>query len=252
MIITSFILIYWLFFRKDTYVNFKFKNFKFNKDVLIDIFRVGLPASFQQFTISFTMIIINYIIVNLAFAGDAGVAVYSTGWRVVTIAVLPLLGLATAVTSVTGAAYGAKEYLKLNTGFIYSVKFGLGLEIIIAISIFLLAPYITFIFTTGQGSETIASDLERFIKISCFFYPGAAFGVPSSATFQGIGKGVNSFIATSLRTIILTPILASVFCCMFFTNLEGIWWGIVIANLLGSAISFVWIRLNISKIQKTA
>ncbi len=252
MIITSFILIYWLFFRKDTYVHFKFKNFKFNKDVLIDIFRVGLPASFQQFTISFTMIIINYIIVNLAFAGDAGVAVYSTGWRVVTIAVLPLLGLATAVTSVTGAAYGAKEYLKLNIGFIYSVKFGLVLEIIIAISIFLLAPYITFIFTTGQGSEAIASDLERFIKISCFFYPGAAFGISSSATFQGIGKGVNSLIATSLRTIILTPILASVFCCIFFTNLEGIWWGIVIANLLGSAISFVWVRLNISKIQKAA
>ena len=136
--------------------------------------------------------------------------------------------------------------------FIYSVKFGLVLEIIIASSIFLLAPYITFIFTTGQGSEAIASDLERFIKISCFFYPGAAFGISSSATFQGIGKGVNSLIATSLRTIILTPILASVFCCIFFTNLEGIWWGIVIANLLGSAISFVWVRLNISKIQKAA
>jgi len=251
MIITSFILIYWLFFRKDTYVHFTFKNFKFKKDVLYDIFKVGLPASFQQLTMSLTLIFINYIIVNLAFAGDAGVAVYSTGWRVVTIAVLPLLGLATAVTSVTGAAYGAKEYKKLNTGFIYSVKFGLILEIIIAVSIFLLAPFITLIFTTGQGSEEIASDLEMFIKISCFFYPGAAFGIAASATFQGIGKGVNSLIATSLRTIILTPILASVFCCLFIFGLNGIWWGIVIANLLGSFISFVWVNFNISKLQKT-
>lgn len=250
MIITSIIMIYWLFFRKNTYVNFRFKNFRFKKDVLYDIFKVGLPASFQQLTISLTMIVINYIIINLAFAGDAGVAIYSTGWRVVTIAVLPLLGLATAVTSVTGAAFGAKEYEKLKTGFIYSVKFGLILEIIIAVSVFLLAPFITLIFTTGQGSQEIASDLEMFIKISCFFYPGAAFGIVASATFQGIGKGFNSLIASSLRTIILTPILASIFCCVLFIGLNGIWWGIVIANLLGSTIAFAWVRFIISRMQK--
>lgn len=249
MIITSLILIYWLFFRKDTYLHFGFKNFRFKRDVLYDIFKVGLPASFQQLTMSLTMFLINFIIVNIALAGDAGVAVYSTGWRAVTIAILPLLGLATAVTSVTGAAYGAKEYEKLNTGFIYSIKFGLVLEIIIAISIFLLAPFITLMFTTGQGSEEIVSDLEMFIKISCFFYPAAAFGIASSATFQGMGRGIYSLIATSLRTVILTPILSTVFCCLLIFGLNGIWWGIVVANLIGSFISFFWIRLIISKMQ---
>ena len=61
--LTSSILIYWLFLRKNTYVSFNFRDFKFNKDVIKDIFRVGLPASFQQLSMSITMLIINYIIV---------------------------------------------------------------------------------------------------------------------------------------------------------------------------------------------
>jgi len=173
-------------------------------------------------------------------AGDNGVAVYSTGWRVVTIAILPLLGLATATTSVTGAAYGEKDYKKLDTAFLYSVKFGLTIEIVIAFFIFLLAPFITIIFTTGQGSSEIASDLENFIKISCLFYPGAAFGIAASAMFQGTGKGVYALLATLLRTIIFMPTLGVLFCCLFLLGLNGIWWGIVVANLTGSIISFSW------------
>ena len=199
---------------------------------------------------SFTMLILNYIIVNIALAGDNGVAVYSTGWRVVTIAILPLLGLATATTSVTGAAYGEKDYKKLDTAFLYSVKFGVTIEIVIAFFIFLLAPFITIIFTTGKGSTEIASDLENFIKISCLFYPSAAFGIASSAMFQGTGKGFYSLIATVLRTFILMPILGVFFCCLFLLGLNGIWWGIVVANLTGSIISFSWAKLYIHQLKQ--
>jgi putative MATE family efflux protein len=251
MIITAFILAYWLFFRKNTYINFKFKNFKFKSEALYDIFKVGLPASFQQLTMSIMMIILNIIIVKIALGGDAGVAVYSTGWRIVTIAVLPLLGLATAVTSVTGATFGAKEYKKLNESYIYSLKFGLLMEVILAIFIFLLAPFITIIFTTGQGSEKIALDLENFIKISVLFYPGAAFGIVSSALFQGVGKGFYALIVTSLRTVILIPLLAVVFCCFFSLGLNGIWWGLVVANIVGSMIAFLVGKSYVNKLLMT-
>lgn len=175
MSVTSIIIIYWLFFKKDTYVNFKLKNFNFKKDIIIDIFRVGFPASIQQLSMSFTMIIINLIILNLANAGDQGITVYTIGWRLVMVAILPLLGLATAVITVTGAAYGAHDYNKLNTGFNFALKFGLILEIIIALTIFILAPYITLIFTTGPGLIDLRNEIEQFIRISCFFLPWCSF-----------------------------------------------------------------------------
>ena len=56
MAVTALILVYWLFLRKNTYVEFKFKDFRFKKDILKDIFKVGLPASVQQLSMSITMI----------------------------------------------------------------------------------------------------------------------------------------------------------------------------------------------------
>ena len=247
---TSFILVYWLFFRKDTFVSFKFRDFKFNKDIIKDLFRVGLPASVQQLSMSFTMIAI-IIIINIAGGGEDGVAIYNTGWRVVMIAILPLLGMATAVVSVTGASFGAHNYEKLNTAFMYAVKTGLIIEIILGVAIFIIAPLISIVFTTRPEDIFIRNDLELFLKISCFFYPGAAFGIASSAMFQGTGKGTYALVATLLRTIVLTIVLALISTFVFNAGIIGIWWAIVVANLTGSIVSFTWGKMYIHKLFKT-
>ena len=244
MLITSFILIYWLFLRKDTYVSFNFRFFKFKKDIIKDILVVGLPASIQQLSMSFTMVVI-IVLIGFAGGGDNGVAIYNTGWRVVSFAILPLLGIATAVVSVTAAAFGAKDYNKLNTAFMYSIKIGLLIEIIIAITVLILAPFIAIIFTTAPGSFVIQNDLEMFLMITCIFYPGAAFGIASSAMFQGTGKGIYALIATLLRTIVLAIILSIISTFIFKAGIVGIWWALVIGNLAGSVVSFVWGNLYI-------
>ena len=250
MTASSLVLIYWLFIKRDTYVKFRLKHFKFKREILRDIFRVGIPASFQQISMSITMLIINLIIIRVALAGDDGITIYTIGWRIVMLAILPILGLATATISVTGAAFGAKDYEKLDTAFLFSAKFGLIIELAIASVIFFLAPFLTAIFTTGSGFEGIKDDITTFIMISCLFYPAAALGISSSATFQGTGKGIYSLTATLLRTIVLTTILAVIFCCLFDFNLEGIWWGIVLANLIGSFISLGWAKYYVNSLKQ--
>ena len=244
MVITSIIMIYWLFLRRDTYVNFKFKDFRFKKDILKDIFRVGLPASFQQFSMSITMLVM-ILIINTAGGGKYGVAVYTVGWRIVMIAVLPLLGMATAVTSVTGAAFGAKAYDKLKTAYLYAAKTGFIVELFLAALVFILAPLIAIVFTTQPDDVVIRPDLILFLQITCIFYPSAAFGIASSAMFQGTGKGIYALIATLLRTIFFAIILAIIFVFVFDMGLNGVWWALVVANLVGSLISFLWGNLYI-------
>ena len=246
MAITCLILIYWLFLRKNTYVNFKFKAFRFKKDIVKDIFRVGLPASVQQLSMSISMIIL-IIIIGLAGGGEDGVGVYNTGWRIVMIAVLPLLGMATAVVSVTGATFGAKSYNKLNTAFMYAVKVGFIIEIFLAIIIFILAPYITMVFTTKADINFI-ENLEMFLKITVFFYPFAAFGIVSSSMFQGVGKGTYSLIATLLRTMVFLVTFAFISIYIFNAGLMGVWWTLVFANLAGSIFSFTWAKFYIKNL----
>jgi putative MATE family efflux protein len=249
MAITSFILIYWLFLRKDTYVSFHFKKFSFKKDIIKDIFKVGLPASIQQISMSITMLIIIRII-TLQGVNEIGVAAYNTGWRVVMIGLLPLLGLATAVTSVTGAAFGSKLYGKLNTAYLYAIKIGFTIEIILSIIIFIFAAPIAAIFTTSADAAQLNLYLVNFLRITSLFYPGAALGIVTSAMFQGTGKGINSLIATLLRTIILTVFLSVLFTFVFNLGLTGIWWALVIANLIGSLIGFTWGKYYVNNMMK--
>lgn len=244
--VTNVFLLNWLFLKKNTYVSFRFRGFRFNGRVLKEIFKVGIPASFQQLSMSLTMIILNLIIFSVA--STDGVAVYQTGWRLVTIAILPLIGIATAVVSVTGAAFGAKDYRKLQTSHTYAIKMGLVIEIVVAITTFLLAPAIALVFSTGEGGERIIAPLTLFLQIVCLFYPGAALGILSSATFQGVGKGLNSLLVTVLRTVILATTFAWVSTSVLNLGLPGVWWSLVIANTTGSLITYLWVKYYIKKL----
>ena len=213
---------------------------------MTDIFRVGLPASAQQLSMSFTMLMINLILVPVA--GTDGVAIYTTGWRVVTVATLPLLGIATAVVSVTGASFGQGDLKKLNTAFVYALKIGIVIEIFLATATFLFSPQITAIFTRAKGALRIADDLVFFLKIICLFYPATAFGMFSSSMFQGVGKGINALILTIIRTIILTLLFSVLFTFTLDMGLAGVWFGILVGNTLGGIISFFWAKKYINSL----
>ena len=190
--------------------------------------------------------------INIAGNGREGVAVYNSGWRIVMFAVLPLLGMATAVTSVSVAAFGARSYDKLKTAYLYAARTGFLVEIVLAILVFILAPLISIVFTTRPEDIIIRDDLTQFLQITCIFYPGAAFGISTSAMFQGTGKGTYSLIATLLRTIVLTIALAVIFVIVFDFGISGIWWAIVVGNLVGSVLSFVWGNLYIRNLMNAS
>lgn len=245
---SSSLLFYWLFLKKSTFVDFVFRGFRFSKEIIYDIFKVGLPASVQQLSMSFTMLMMNVIIVGVA--GSDGVAVYTTGWRISTLAILPLLGISTAVVSVCGAAYGQRRYKKLEKAHSYSVFLGLKIELVMAAFIFFFAAQITAVFTMSPDTMRIAPHLVEYFKLTALFYPGVAFGMLSGAMFQGTGKGMNALAVTLLRTIILTPPLALLFAYTLGMGLDGIWWSLVIANITGSLIAYVWAKLYIRELKK--
>lgn len=248
MSVTSILLLYWLFIKKDTYVTFNFRSFCWNREIAKDILRVGFPAMMVQLSMSIMMMIITVITVRVG--GTDGVAVYTTGWRVSTIAILPLIGMSTAVVSVTGAAFGARDIEKLKTSFLYAVKIGVVIEAVIALLTVLLASQITAVFTQAEEAERIAEDLSVYFMIVALFYPGVAFGMFSSSMFQGTGKGFYSLTVTIVRTLVLGSPLAAIFAINLNLGLEGVWWGMVVGNVSGSMIAFTWANRYVRGLKK--
>ncbi len=246
---SSSLLFYWLFMKKDTYVDIAIRKFKYSKEITKDIFRVGLPASVQQLTMSINMLLLNLIIIGVA--GTDGVAVITTGWRITTLGILPLLGISTAVVSVCGATYGMGNYKKMDVALKYAINLGFKIELAVAIIIFLLASQISAVFTQAESAAHLAPDLTSFFLIAWLFLPGVAHGMLSGAMFQGTGKGMNALALTLFRTVMLTPALAWFLAVPFGMGLEGVWWGLVIANVSGSILAYTWARIYIRGLKRS-
>ncbi len=237
---SALLLGYWLFVSRETYVSFHISEFVMDWTIVIDILKVGVPASLEQMTMALTTLAINGIIVFVS--STDGVAVYSVGWRVIMIAITPLFAIAMAVVAVTGATYGARTYTQMETAHLYSVRLGFGIGAALAVVTYIFAPQITAIFTMSEESAHLAPDLIGFLRVMCLFYPTVSFGMFSSSLFQGTGKGMNSLTVTILRTVVLTIVFAWVFAVTLGLGLDGVWWGVAAGNILGGMTGYLWAR----------
>ncbi len=239
--ISGLLMLYWFFIKKDTYVSFRFGSFKFDKTIVWDIFRVGIPSSVEQLALALTALVMNYIIVSIS--NTDGVAVYATAWRVTGIAVAPLLGISISLVSISGAAFGEKNFNKAQSALIYALQVGLLVETAIAFIVYLFAPEIASVFTEAESAALIAPELIRLLKIMTIFYPAVVFGILSASLFQGAGKGTSALVTTLLRSLVLAPLFSLLFAYKFGWGLTGIWWGLVTGTVIGSLIAFLWAQV---------
>jgi len=245
---TSILFTYWLFFKKNTYVTLSFANMKFSRKIIAEILSVGIPASFIQLSNSLMMFFMNIIVVKAD--GTDGVAVLTSGLRIITIGTIPLLGMAMGVTAVTGAAYGAKNAKKLDTSYLFGLKIGFIIEIFIASLIFIFARQITTIFTYSSASARLADNIVIFLRWMILFLPFVPFGMLTSAMFQGVHKGFYALLTTITRTIILNLPLAYIFAISMNFHLKGIWWGMIVGNSLTGVFAFILGRFIVAKFRR--
>jgi len=248
MALVSALFIYWLFFQKKTFVSIHFNEFKFTKEILREIFSVGIPSSMIQMGNAFSMFFINLIAIKAG--GTDGVAVFTSGWRIVMIGTLPMIGMSMGVTAVTGAAYGAKEYKKLKTAYFYAIRTGLIIEVIAGILLFTFAKPVSFIFTYAPETRRISEDLIHFLKVMCAFYPFIPLGMLTSAMFQGIRRGFLALIITLTRTILLNVPLAYILSIVIKLGSSGVWWGIVLGNATAGLLSLTIATIIMHKCRK--
>ncbi|MEA1993320.1 MAG: MATE family efflux transporter [Euryarchaeota archaeon] len=246
MIVSSCLFIYWLFIKSDTYVDITFKDFTPNKGILKEILSVGVPSSLAQLSMSIAMVFLNKIVILAG--GTDGVAVFTSGWRIVMLGVVPLIGMAVGVTAVTAAAFGAKDKEKLRTAYLYALKIGVLIELGLAVLIAIFAHQVAYIFTYSEGAARISSELVKFLRITAIFYPTVPLGMLTSAMFRGVAEGTRSLIVTILRTVIFQLPVVYLLGITFGFGLSGIWWGIVLGNALAVSITFLWGRVTIDEV----
>ena len=240
------VLIYWFYIKKDTYLKPNISNFTFEKDISKDIIKVGIPASIQLLNNAFFAAVFSAL---LTFVGSTdSVAVYSTGWRIVTIGTTPLLAIGTTLISVIAANYGAKNYKNIKIAHRYAMKISILIAFVIAVLTNVFAGDIASVFASGGSSSRIASELTSFLSWIVIYYPTMAVGVASTYVFQGVGKGLTAMFQTIMRETGFTIFFAVLLGVVFGYGVWGAWMGIVLGEVVSNNITMLWADYLIKKL----
>ncbi|MBQ2612459.1 MAG: MATE family efflux transporter [Methanobrevibacter sp.] len=246
--ISLLLMFYWIFIKKDTYLSYSLNDFTNDMGMYKDILVVGIPASLEQLVLSVLTIFVNYMLTIVS--GPVAVAVYTAGWRIINIGMLPAIGVGTAAISVAGVAFGAKKYENLRITARYAVKVALIASVIVCIILNVFSNQIAFIFSYSENSAQLEPLIASFLQIMCLFILYVPFGASAGNVFQGVGKGTISFILTTFREFILVLIFAYLLGFVFNMDEFGIYCGMLLGGGIGSLICYACIEYYISRLIK--
>ena len=242
------VMSYWIWGKKDLFLDLTPKNFKYKTKILLEIFEVSIPSTLENVIFSALGILINSMLVIVA--GTSAVAVYTSSLRIIQLGIIPLIGIGTAVLTVAGVAYGAHNYKNLQIGHSYSIKIGLIIAIIISALMVIFSNQIATAFSYTSASSSLAPEIATAISVLSFFNICVPHGMMSSMMFQGVGKGTYSLIITLLRFLILETLCAYIFCFIFGWGLVGIYSGVIFGCFLGGTFGYIWAKFFIRRFKR--
>ncbi|AWX31984.1 MATE family efflux transporter [Methanosphaera sp. BMS] len=246
-IIPTLVAVYWLFIKKNTYINYNVRNFKYHSSYIRDILTVGIPASLEEFIISMVNIILNSMLVIVS--GTSIIAAFNISFIILQLGMMPCIAIGTSAITVAGVAYGAKEYDKVKTTCHYGIKISLMIATIITVLIVLFAPQLAMLFTYNQANNGLYNLIIDVLRIVSVFLVVTPVGGICAMVFQGMGKGTISLLLTVVRELVFVVLLSYLFGILLNFGVNGILNGFVMGLIIGSAISLIVFELFIKKVK---
>ncbi len=238
--IISGIYILYVLYKKEHHVKVDLLKFKYDPQIVKSIFIVGFPAIAMQAMASLLITGLNKILA--IFSLDA-VNVLGIYYKLQSFIFMPIFGLTQGAMPVMGYNYGAKKMDRVYKA--------LKVSFIIAIGIMAVGTFIFFVFPEvllGMFNATdsmIEIGVGAFRKISVGFI-FAAIGIMSSVFFQALGQGYKSFVISLLRQLII--LLPAAYILGTFLGLDYFWYAFFISEIISVAISVIWLRSTIKKL----
>ena len=242
-IVSTTIYLLYIFRRKSVF-QFKLKDCCFSKEILSEIFKIGVPTLVFQILTSFSITLINNAASDY---GDSAIAGMGVVTRLISMGSLTVFGFIKGFQPIAGFSYGAKNITRLNSAIKISIIWSTVFCTIYGLVLALLSTPIALQFSENTDMITIASNSLKINGITFILF---GFYTVYSSLFLALGKGKEGFILGACRQgICFIPIIliAPMIC-----GLNGILYAQPISDILSVIITiFMAIKLHNSlKVEK--
>ena len=232
--------VYLVFVRKKKSIyRFKIKNCSFTKEIMSEIFKIGIPALVFQILTSLS---ISFVNTRAMAYGDSVIAGMGAVTRIVSMGSLMVFGFIKGFQPIAGYSYGARKFDRLQEAIKISILWSTVSCVIYGLILAIFSERIISQFTKDDLEMIQAGTQSLSINGISFILFG--FYTVYSSLFLALGKGLAGFILGACRQgICFVPVILIL---PALWGINGILYVQPIADVL-SAIITVLMALHLHK-----
>jgi len=212
------------------------KHFRFDFSIVKKIFQIGVPSSLSQVSMSISLFVMMRIV---SYFGAYAIAAFGIVSRLDGIAVLPALGLMSAIIPIVGQNVGAKKFDRAEKTAYKTATMAAIFTGIVGVIFFAFPSMFISIFNTNPEVVRYGS---MYLRIVPLVYAFIGIGISIGGAFLGAGDPIPALITTLLRVIVIVIPVALLLAFVFDLGLLGVWIAFAISILVSGSVSLLWFR----------
>lgn len=212
-------------------IQFQWKSFKPNIQIIKQIYSVGIPSIIMQSIGSVMTFGMNTILIGFSTTATAVFGVY---FKLQSFVFMPVFGLNNGMIPIIAYNLGARQSKRMFDTIKLAMIYATGM-MLIGVILFESIPQILLgFFNASKAMIQIGTPALRIIAIHFLF---AGYSIVCSALFQAVGKGTYSLLTSLIRQLfVLLP-------CAYLLSLTGnihlIWLCFPIAEIVSATTSTI-------------
>lgn len=241
---TLIVIIYitWFMMGDRTSIPISFSPIKVRFSIIKEIIRIGFPQFLNLGAISIAIMFLNKLVGNI---GELHMNAWTLVGRMDQILIIPAISVSGATITMISQNYGRKNLDRILEIYMKNVILGL-LMVFVAASVYVLvAP---FLFPLFSEVPEVVSTAVRQVRLLSHTVMGVTVAIVSGAAFQGTGRPYPAIVIPIVRMGILTVPLAFYFVQSLKMGIDGVYYSLLIGNIVVFIFAFLWARFHLKRI----
>ncbi|OCT12027.1 MATE family efflux transporter [Paenibacillus pectinilyticus] len=224
---------------KSQFLTISVKWFKATKEILSNVFKIGVPVFIMSIFLGAMSLIFNHFLVEY---GDQAVAAYGISSRLLQFPEFILMGLCEGVVPLIAFSYTANK-LRMKHTIGFTIKVIVALATVFGIFVYLISNHLIGLFTNDPQLIEMGSYILHVTFLSLFI---TGMTTLFTGIFQATAQGTAAFIMSIIQGITLSPVL-------YFANrmngFSGVVWSLVIADAVAFLVGAIMLYVLRNKLQ---
>lgn len=234
--VVSCIVLAWPFIRKHSMLDISLKNFKPDKEGVMEVAKMGVPAFLRMSLMSVGGILTNRVARTFGTSVQAGIAVANKLYRFVASAIM---GFSQGFGPVAGFCWGARKYKRVRESYYTTVIIGSVAGLILGAAMFFGSKYLIHLFNAENDAMMLAIGSFKIRALCLVLLPHEIVMITSNL-YQSLGRPIgNLLLSMSRQLLFLIPMV------LILPRFWGAY-GLAVAQAASDGASFLFLALPLA------